>query len=103
MGYIDDRMPRVTPDVVDHVARLARLSLTEEERKTFARQLDEVLAYAESIQSLDVSDVSPMSRVGSSEALRDDAFREGLSREAALAAAPDPADRLFRVPRIIGG
>ena len=103
MGYIDDRMPRVTPDIVDHVARLARLSLTEEERKTFARQLDEVLAYAESIQSLDVSDVPPMSHVGSSEALRDDAFREGLSGETSLAAAPDPADRLFRVPRILGG
>jgi Asp-tRNA(Asn)/Glu-tRNA(Gln) amidotransferase C subunit len=44
-----------------------------------------------------------MSHVGSSEALRDDAFREGLSGETSLAAAPDPADRLFRVPRILGG
>jgi len=96
-------MPRVTADIVDHVARLARLSLTEEERQTFARQLDHILAYAESIQSLDTSDVPPMSHAGGSEALREDTPREGLPRERTLAAAPDPADGLFRVPRIIGG
>jgi len=96
-------MPRVTADIVDHVARLARLSLTEEERQTFARQLDHVLAYAESIQSLETSSVPPMSHAGRSEALREDTPREGLPPETALAAAPDPADGLFRVPRIIGG
>ena len=48
-------MPKVTVDTVDHVARLAHLSLTAEERATFARQLDDILAYAESIQSLDTA------------------------------------------------
>ena len=48
-------MPRVTPATVEHVARLAQLSLTAEERETFARQLDQVLAYAESIQALDTT------------------------------------------------
>lgn len=96
-------MPRVTADIVDHVARLARLSLTQEETETLARQLDGVLAYAESIQSLETSDVPPMSHAGRSEALREDAPRDGLPRETTLTAAPDPADGLFRVPRIIGG
>jgi aspartyl-tRNA(Asn)/glutamyl-tRNA(Gln) amidotransferase subunit C len=95
-------MPRVTIEVVEHVARLARLSLTQEERETFARQLDAILAYAESIRSLETTDVEPMSHAGSASPLRGDATVEGLARQAALDAAPDAADGLFRVPRVIG-
>jgi aspartyl-tRNA(Asn)/glutamyl-tRNA(Gln) amidotransferase subunit C len=96
-------MARVTVDTVDHVARLAQLSLTLEERETFARQLDEVLAYAESIQALDTRDVEPMSHAVTSEVLRDDAPAPELPRERALEAAPDTDGALFRVPRVLGG
>jgi len=96
-------MARVTVDTVDHVARLAQLSLTAEERATFARQLDEVLAYAESIQALDTRDVEPMSHAVTSEVLRDDAPAPELPRERALEAAPDTDGALFRVPRVLGG
>jgi aspartyl-tRNA(Asn)/glutamyl-tRNA(Gln) amidotransferase subunit C len=93
---------KVTAETVDHVAKLAYLSLSEEERAMFAKQLDEILGYAESIQSLDVDHVPPMSHAGTIERFRDDAPAESLPRERVLAAAPDPADRLFRVPRVIG-
>lgn len=96
-------MPRVTVETVDHVARLAHLSLTPDEREAFARQLDQVLAYAESIQALDTTGVEPMSHAAAREAFREDVPREGLPREAALAAAPDAEDGLFRVPRVLGG
>jgi aspartyl-tRNA(Asn)/glutamyl-tRNA(Gln) amidotransferase subunit C len=96
-------MARVTVETVDHVAQLAHLSLTREERETFARQLDEILAYAESIQALDTRDVEPMSHAVISEVLRDDAPAPELPRERALAAAPDAEAGLYRVPRIIGG
>jgi aspartyl-tRNA(Asn)/glutamyl-tRNA(Gln) amidotransferase subunit C len=96
-------MPRVTERTVEHVARLARLSLTDEERRLFARQLEEILAWAESLQSLDTSDVPPMSHPREVEALREDEPREGLDRQAAFAAAPEAADGLFRVPRVITG
>jgi aspartyl-tRNA(Asn)/glutamyl-tRNA(Gln) amidotransferase subunit C len=96
-------MARVTVETVDHVARLARLSLTSEERHTFARQLDEVLAYAESIQALDTAAVEPMSHAVTSEAMRDDTPAPELDRERALAPAPDTDAGLFRVPRILGG
>ena len=96
-------MPRVTEETVAHVARLARLSLTDEERGVFARQLEEILAWAESLQALDTSAVPPMSHPREAEALRDDQPRAGLDRESAFAAAPDAADGLFRVPRVIGG
>jgi aspartyl-tRNA(Asn)/glutamyl-tRNA(Gln) amidotransferase subunit C len=94
-------MTRVTVETVEHVARLARLSLTDDERHTFARQLDEILTYAESIRSLDLSQVEPMSHAGDVSPLRADANRPSLPRDAVLATAPDPADGLFRVPRIL--
>jgi len=95
-------MPRVTVETVDHVARLARLSLTAEERALFARQLDDILAWAESLQAVDVSGVEPLAARGGAE-LRPDEERDGLPRETALAGAPDAAEGLFRVPRVIGG
>jgi aspartyl-tRNA(Asn)/glutamyl-tRNA(Gln) amidotransferase subunit C len=96
-------MARVTVDTVAHVAQLARLSLTPEERQIFARQLDEVLAFAESIQALDTRDVEPMSHAVTFEALREDVPAPELPREKALAAAPDADGGLYRVPRVIGG
>ena len=96
-------MPRVTEETVEHVAQLARLSLTDEERRLFARQLEDILAWADSLQALDTSDVPPMSRPREAEALREDEPRDGLDRQAALEAAPEAADGLFRVPRVIAG
>jgi aspartyl-tRNA(Asn)/glutamyl-tRNA(Gln) amidotransferase subunit C len=96
-------MPRVTVETVDHVARLAHLSLTDDERAMFARQLDEILAYAESIQVLDTKAVPPMSHAGEQPVLRLDEPAPGLERAAALSSAPDAAEGLFRVPRVIGG
>jgi aspartyl-tRNA(Asn)/glutamyl-tRNA(Gln) amidotransferase subunit C len=96
-------MARVGVETVEHVARLAHLSLTDEEKALFARQLDQVLSYAESIQALDTTDVPPMSHALAAGGFRPDVPREGLARERVLDAAPDPAEGLFRVPRVIGG
>jgi aspartyl-tRNA(Asn)/glutamyl-tRNA(Gln) amidotransferase subunit C len=96
-------MARVTVDTVDHVARLAHLSLTDAERETFARQLEEILGHAESVQSLDTADVPPMSHAAQRGGFRPDVPREGLDRERVLSSAPDVAEGLFRVPKVIGG
>ena len=95
-------MARVDVGTVEHVARLAHLSLTSEERGLFARQLEEILAWAESLQALDVADVPPMAHQLQPE-WRADEPREGLPRERALQQAKDAAEGLFRVPRVIGG
>ncbi len=95
-------MPRVTVATVDHVARLARLTLTDEERGLFARQLDEILEWAESLQELDVSDVPPMRHAVAAGVWRADEPGACTDREVALAEAPDAAEGLFRVPRVIG-
>jgi aspartyl-tRNA(Asn)/glutamyl-tRNA(Gln) amidotransferase subunit C len=94
-------MPRVTVETVEHVARLARLSLTEEERVLFARQLEEILEWAESLQALDVGALPPMAHALEQE-WRADEVRQGVPRERALEQAPDAAEGLFRVPRVIG-
>jgi aspartyl-tRNA(Asn)/glutamyl-tRNA(Gln) amidotransferase subunit C len=96
-------MPRVTEETVDRVARLARLFLSDEEKHLFARQLEEILDWAESLQALDTSGVPPMAHPPGATALREDAPREGLDRERALEGAPDAEAGLFRVPRVIPG
>ena len=96
-------MARATVETVDHVARLARLSLSDAERQTFARQLDEILAYAEMLQSLDTAGVEPMCHAAETESLRADTALPGLARDTVLEGAPDPAEGLFRVPRILAG
>ena len=94
-------MPRITEDTVDSVARLARLSLTPDERTRFARELEAIVAWADSLQALDTRGVPPLRLQTGDDALRDDAPRDGLRGEEALGQAPDHAEGLFRVPRIL--
>jgi aspartyl-tRNA(Asn)/glutamyl-tRNA(Gln) amidotransferase subunit C len=87
-------------DQVLHVARLARLELTEEELERFAGELSKVLDHIEKIGELgDLADVPPTSHVVNVEnALRADAPRPSLPVETALESAPDAALGGFRVP-----
>jgi aspartyl-tRNA(Asn)/glutamyl-tRNA(Gln) amidotransferase subunit C len=89
---------------VRHVARLARLHLSEEEEERFALQLGHVLEYIERLAKVDVSGVEPLSFAGDAAAglpLRDDVPRESLPREKVLAQAPQQDGRAFVVPRIL--
>ena len=94
-------MPRITEDTVAAVARLARLSLTPDERTRFARELEAIVGWADSLQALDTAGVPPLRLQTGDDALRDDLPRDGLSGEQALVQAPDHAEGLFRVPRIL--
>jgi aspartyl-tRNA(Asn)/glutamyl-tRNA(Gln) amidotransferase subunit C len=87
-------------DQVLHVARLARLELTDEEVERFGGELSHVLDHIEKIAELgDLEGVEPTSHVVAVEnVLRPDEPRPSLPRETALAAAPDPAPGGFRVP-----
>jgi aspartyl-tRNA(Asn)/glutamyl-tRNA(Gln) amidotransferase subunit C len=87
-------------DQVLHVARLARLELSEDELETMAEELSGVLGHIEKIAELgDLEDVQPTSHVVAVEnALRADEPRPCLPREVVLASAPDAAQGGFRVP-----
>jgi aspartyl-tRNA(Asn)/glutamyl-tRNA(Gln) amidotransferase subunit C len=82
-----------------HVARLARLELTEEEVEVMASELSGILDHVDKISALDLDDVEPTSHVVALEnVLRPDEPDPSLPRERALAQAPDPAEGAFRVP-----
>jgi aspartyl-tRNA(Asn)/glutamyl-tRNA(Gln) amidotransferase subunit C len=94
-----------TRDQVAAIATLANLELDPSEIDLFARQLGEILAYAEEVQQIDTTGVPPTASVVTRHAAdRADEVRSSLDRDEVLAAAPDPAAAagLFRVPRVIG-
>ncbi len=95
--------PALTRQDVAHVARLARLALTEEEIDRFTGQLGQVLAHAADVAALDLSGVPPTAHpLPVANVLRPDEPRPSLDRQEVLAAAPDVQDDRFRVPRILG-
>ena len=84
---------------VDHVARLARLELTDDESERMVRELTSILEHVERIGELDLDGVQPTSHVVElTNILRADEPGECLPREVALAQAPDATDEGFRVP-----
>ena len=87
---------------VDHVARLARLDLTEDERERMRVELGQILDHAEKIQALDLDKVEPTSHsVSIRNAMRPDVVTPSLPPEEVLANAPEVEDGRIRVPRII--
>lgn len=94
---------RITTADVAHVARLARLSLADEELDLYSAQLAAVLDHASDIAALDIAGVEPTAHpVPLVNVLRDDVVGECLDREEVLAAAPAVEDDRFAVPRILG-
>jgi aspartyl-tRNA(Asn)/glutamyl-tRNA(Gln) amidotransferase subunit C len=82
-----------------HVARLARLELSEEELERMAGELSGILEHVDRISELDLSEVEPTSHVVALEnVLRPDEPEASLPRERALQNAPDAADGAFRAP-----
>ena len=82
-----------------HVARLARLALSEQEVESMARELSGILEHVDKIGELGLDDVEPTSHVVALEnVLRPDEPRPSWPRERILAPAPDPSDGAFRVP-----
>jgi aspartyl-tRNA(Asn)/glutamyl-tRNA(Gln) amidotransferase subunit C len=87
---------------VEHVARLARLELSEQELELYTRQLGDILGYVEQLREVDVEGVEPLAHGAHGEnVFRADEARDSLEREKALGAAPDTDGWHFRVPRVI--
>ena len=94
---------RLSPEVVAHVAQLARLDLTDDELALFTGQLAAVLEHAADVEALDLSDVPPTAHpLSLVNVLRADVARPCLDRDEVLAMAPAAEAGRFRVPRILG-
>ncbi len=95
---------KITQELVDHVARLARLDLTGEEAVRMQVQLGDILGYISLLDELDLSDVPPTSHVVEMvNIMRDDEVKPSLPLEKGLANAPAREGTAFKVPRIIEG
>jgi aspartyl-tRNA(Asn)/glutamyl-tRNA(Gln) amidotransferase subunit C len=93
---------KITPEQVDYVALLGRLSLGPEERKKYQAQLDDILKYMDMLGEVDTDDVEPMSGpVELYTPLREDIVKPSLPAEEALANAPARTGASFRVPKVI--
>jgi aspartyl-tRNA(Asn)/glutamyl-tRNA(Gln) amidotransferase subunit C len=96
-------MAEITRDDVAHVAKLARLVLTDDELDRFTSQLAAVLDHARDVEALDVADVPPTAHpYPLRNVLRADEVRPSLARDEVLAAAPAVEDGRFRVPPVLG-
>ena len=89
---------------VGYVAELARLELSDEEKATFQRQLEDIVKYVEKISSVDVGEVPPtMHGREIVNAFREDEVRPSLDRESALGNAPRRTETEFYLPKIVEG
>ena len=87
---------------IDHVARLARLALTPEEKATFAQQLGDVLHHIEQLGKVDVSGIEPSAHAFAVHNVwQEDAAQLGLSVEQALRNAPAQRDNMIAVPKVV--
>jgi aspartyl-tRNA(Asn)/glutamyl-tRNA(Gln) amidotransferase subunit C len=88
---------------VAHVAKLARLTLSDAELDQFTEQLSQILEHAKDMESLDLEGVEPTAHpFGLINVVRTDEIRASLNRDEVLAMAPDTEDGRFAVPRIMG-
>jgi len=93
---------KITRQEVEHVAKLARLELTEQEADTFTGQLDAILAYVDKLKELNTDGIIPTAHaVPMENAFREDEVRPSIGVENALANAPARAESFFRVPKVI--
>ena len=87
---------------LDHIAKLARINLTESEKTTFLPQLESVLEYLDVLNQVNTDNVEPTFRVNDQKnILRDDLIKDSFDQKTALSSAPKTQDGYFVVPGTI--
>lgn len=91
----------ITIKDVEHVAKLARLELTEEEKELYTKQLGDVLKYVDQMNEVDTSNVKPMTQViDFVNVMREDEVHYEQTKEELMANAPEEENGFFKVPKI---
>ncbi len=100
----ESKAEMITKEEVDHVARLARLKLSDRETAFFQKDLNSILNYVESLKELDTNNVPPMSHVLEIDNVwREDRPQEGKETEPLLENAPMREENYYKVPKILEG
>lgn len=101
---------QIDDNLVNHLANLARLKLTDAERSALKNHLQKIISYVDELKELDVTGITPLVHAGGDQNvlspfgdahLRDDTPRPSLPVDKALQNAPDKQGNFFRVPRVI--
>ncbi|MCK5914044.1 MAG: Asp-tRNA(Asn)/Glu-tRNA(Gln) amidotransferase subunit GatC [Desulfuromusa sp.] len=93
---------KISPKDVEHVARLARLTVAPEELETLTEQMDAILGYVDKLNELDTAGIEPMAHaVPMSNAFREDEMKPAIGIERALQNAPASGEGCFTVPKVI--
>ena len=94
---------KLTQEQVRHVAKLARLNISEDEVKLFTEQLSNILEYVAQLQKLDTENIEPLAHaLPVHNVLREDIVKPSLSNDEALANAPQRDGEFFAVPKVLG-
>jgi len=94
--------PKISLKDVEHVARLARLELSEADKERMRRELDSILSYIDKLRAVDTEGVEPTSHaVPLTNVMREDVTRPSFPQSDMLANAPDRSGDFFHVPKII--
>ncbi len=93
---------KITVSDTEHVAKLARLDLSEQEKKRYTQSLNDILGYMEVLNRVDTTGVEPTAHVLKLQnVFREDTIRPGLDKKLALDNAPEQENGCFKVPRIV--
>lgn len=93
---------KITIKNVEYVAKLARLSLTEEEKKKFAEQLDVILEYMDELNKLDTENVLPTSHaIVMKNVFREDEVKKSEVTDNIISNTPEKEGRFFKVKKVI--
>lgn len=98
-----DKIDAIGESEVEHIAHLARLRITTDERGRFAGELGEILSYVNMLQELDTQEIeATFSVLPHYNVLREDVISPSLPPSEVLQNAPDREENLFKMPRILG-
>ena len=91
----------ITKDQVEHVAKLARLSLSEEEKELYTKQLSKILDYIDQLNKVNTDGIEPMTQpIPTVNVMRTDIIKKQFERTDMLKNAPQEEYGFFRVPKI---
>ena len=95
-------MTKISEDTVQHLAELARIDLSDKEKKDFTKQLSSILDFFSEISELDTEKIKPTYHVLElNNVMRKDEVKESLPQDVVLANAPEKEKGYFKSPRII--
>jgi aspartyl-tRNA(Asn)/glutamyl-tRNA(Gln) amidotransferase subunit C len=93
---------KITDDIINHLAHLARLSFSDEEKENLKQDLEKMTGFVEQLKEIDTTGVEPLLHITNAEnILREDEVHQTITKEEALLNAPHTNGNFFVVPKVI--